>query len=284
MDKALIQIQQNLESIRKVSNDQEMIEFWSARNLMPILGYTTWRKFVEAIERAKIACKSSNQDVLDHFVGADKMVLTGSGAKRQIEDIFLTRYACYLIAQNGDPRKPQIALAQTYFATQTRKQELLELRDKETKRLEARAKLRDTEDRIESTVYQRGIKLQIEFATFKNKHIEALYGGIDASQLKRMRNIPTGRPLADFDSHVELKAKDFALAMTDHNIKDKNIQGKEAMNYEVVKNSKATRQTLLSRGIKPEHIRPEEDLKLIEKRRKREQKELEKDSGHDLLE
>jgi DNA-damage-inducible protein D len=207
------------------------------------------------------------------------MVLTGSGARREIEDFFLTRYACYLIAQNGDPRKPQIALAQTYFASQTRKQELLEHREYETKRLEARAKLKDTESEIESTVYERGIKLPVEFATFKNKHIEALYGGISASQLKRNRKIPSGRSLADFDTHVELKAKDFALAMTGHNIKDKNIYGKEAMNNEVVKNSKATRQTLLSRGIRPEYLKPEEDLKSIESRRKKEEKQLENSVG-----
>lgn len=229
---------------------------------------------MEAVNRAREACKMSRQNISDHFIGADKMVLTGSGAKRQIEDIFLTRYACYLIAQNGDPRKPQIALAQTYFATQTRKQELLEQREKEDKRLEARAKLKDTEAKIESTVYERGIKRQVEFATFKNKHIEALYGGINAKDLKKMRKIPETRALSDFDTHVELKAKDFALAMTDHNIKDKNILGKTAMNNEVIKNSKATRQTLLSRGIQPEKLSPEEDLKMVEGRRKKEQKEI----------
>jgi DNA-damage-inducible protein D len=284
MDKALIQIQQSLESIKKTSNDQEKMEFWSARDLMTKLGYARWQKFLELIERAKEACKMSNQEVSDHFTRAGKMVLTGSGAQREIEDIFLTRYACYLIAQNGDPHKPQIALAQTYFASQTRKQELLEHREYETRRLGARAKLKDTESNIESTVYERGIKLPVEFATFKNKHIEALYGGISASQLKRTRNIPSGRSLADFDTHVELKAKDFALAMTDHNIKDKNIQGKEAMNNEVVKNSKATRQTLLSRGIKLEYLKPEEDLKSIESRRKKEEKQLEDGRKDNLLE
>ncbi|MCK9352203.1 MAG: DNA damage-inducible protein D [Candidatus Paceibacterota bacterium] len=274
MDKILAQIQQNLESIKRVTQDENPMEFWSARDLMPMMGYSTWRMFAEVIKKAKDACKTSEYSVSDHFVDADKMVLTGSGANRAIEDFYLTRYACYLIAQNGDPRKPQIALAQTYFATQTRKQELLEKREYEDKRLEARAKLKDTEKKIEGTVYKRGIRLPVEFATFKNKHIEALYGGITASELKRIRKIPSGRSLADFDSHVELKAKDFALAMTDHNIKEKNIRGKEAMNAEVVKNSKETRQALLHRGIKPEAIKPEEDLKQIETRRKKEAKEV----------
>lgn len=270
MDKALTQIQNNLESIRRVTQDENPMEFWSARDLMPMLGYTTWAKFTEAIERAKEALKKSEQTVENHFLPAPAI----SSGGRPKEDYFLTRQACYLVAQNGDPRKPQIALAQTYFATQTRKQELLEKREKEDKRLEARAKLKDTERQIESTVYERGIRLPVEFATFKNKHIEALYGGIPASQLKKIRKIPTGRSLADFDNHVELKAKDFALAMTDHNIKENNIRGKEAMNNEVVKNSKATRQTLLSRGIRPEHLKPEEDLKLVEGRRKKEEKQL----------
>ncbi len=272
MDPILTQIQHNLEAIKKTSNDSDQTEFWHARDLMPLLGYSKWQKFSEAINRAKDACKTSSQAVEGHFLPAP----VKSSGGRPMEDYFLTRYACYLIAQNGDPRKPQIALAQTYFATQTRKQELLELRDQETKRLEARAKLKDTERKIESTVYERGIRFPVEFATFKNKHIEALYGGISSSELKKIRKIPSGRSLADFDSQVELKAKDFALAMTDHNIKDKDIRGKEAMNTEVVKNSRATRQTLLSRGIRPESIKPEEDLKKIEGRRKKEHKELSK--------
>lgn len=279
MDKALTQIQLNLESIKKTTQDENPMEFWSARDLMPMLGYATWQKFTEAIERAKESCKTSGAIIENHFLPAP----VKSSGGRPKEDYFLTRYACYLVALNGDPRKPQIALAQTYFATQTRKQELLEQREYENKRLEARAKLKDTERTIEATVYERGIKLPVEFATFKNKHIEALYGGINAGQLKKIRNIPAGRSLADFDSHVELKAKDFALAMTDYNIKDKNIRGKEAMSNEVVKNSKATRQTLLSRGIKPELIKPEEDLKQIESRRKKEQKELQKESHKNLI-
>jgi DNA-damage-inducible protein D len=271
MDKALDHIQRNLESIKRVTQDENPMEFWSARDLMPMLGYSRWQAFIEVIDKAKNASRISDQLPENHFLQAP----VKSSGGRPKEDLFLTRYACYLIAQNGDPRKPQVALSQTYFATQTRKQELLEQREYENKRLEARAKLKNTEKKIQSTVYERGICLPAEFATCKNKHIEALYGGITASQLKKIRKIPDGRPLADFDSHVELKAKDFALAMTDHNIKDKNIRGKEAMNNEVVKNSKATRQTLLSRGIRPEKIKPEEDLKQVEKRREKELKELE---------
>lgn len=270
MDTALIQIQKNLDSIKQISNDGT--DFWSARDLMVILGYTTWAKFQEAIKRSKESIKTSGENLGNHFAGAGKMVLTGSGAKREIEDILLTRFACYIIAQNGDPRKPEIALAQTYFASQTRRQELLEQRENENKRLASRAKLKDTEKKIESTVYERGIRLPIEFGMFKNKHIEALYGGLSVSNLKTKKGIPKNRALADFDTDVELKAKDFALAMTDHNIKEKNLKGSYQMTEEVIKNSRATRQTLLSRGIKPENLKAEEDLKLVESRRKKEMK------------
>jgi DNA-damage-inducible protein D len=268
MDIALLHIQKDLDSIKQVSENG--IDFWSARDLMEVLGYTTWAKFQEAIKRAKESCKTGGESIDNHFAGAGKMVLTGSGAQREIEDILLTRYACYLVAQNGDPRKPQIALSQTYFATQTRKQELLEQRENENKRLEARAKLKETEKKIESTVYERGIRLPVEFGVFKNKHIESLYGGMSVSELKKKKGIPQTRALADFDTDVELKAKDFALAMTDHNIKQKNLRGSYQMTEEVIKNSKATRQTLLSRGITPELLKAEEDLKQIESRRKKE--------------
>lgn len=267
MDEALMKTQEVLDEIKKTEQE---LEYWSARDLMHVLGYKTWSNFEVAIRRAKDACAKSGYPVTDHFVGAGKKVSTGSGAVREINDILLTRFACYLVAQNGDPRKPQIAHAQTYFATQTRKQELLEQRDNELNRLDSRSKLKETEKIISSTIYERGIKTPVQFGTFKDFHIKALYGGISTSTLKRMRKIPSARALADFDTDVELKAKDFALAMTDHNIKQKNIKGSTQMNLEVIRNSKATRQTLLSRDIRPETLKPQEDLRIVERRRKKE--------------
>lgn len=272
MDKTLAQVQKNLDSIRRLTDDG--FEYWSARELMSVLGYKEWRKFLDVIEKAKESNTISGQNNQDHFVGADKMVDLGSGAKRKVEDFLLTRLACYLIALNGDVRKPEIALSQLYFATQTRKQELLEVRENENKRLESRVKLKNTEKKIQGTVYERGIKLPVEFATFKNKHTQALYGGLSVNELKNKKGIPQSRSLADFDTDVELKAKDFALAMTDHNIKQKNLKGKYEMTEEVVKNSKATRQTLLSRNIIPENLKAEEDLKKIESKRKKEIKSI----------
>lgn len=259
----------SFEEIKKV---EDKLEFWSARDLMVALGYKKWSKFEGVIGKAKIACESSGHEASDHFAQAGKMVQLGSGSERELDDYLLTRYACYLIAQNGDSRKREIALAQTYFALQTRKQELDEQRRNEDKRLEARAKHKETETKIGRTVYERGIKQSVEFASFKNKHIKALYGGLDARKIKEQRGIPANRALADFDTHVELKAKEFALAMTDHNIKKKNIYGRDHLEGEVVANSKATRKTLLERGIRPEDLEAEEDLKKIEGRRKKEKK------------
>lgn len=267
-----IKLQSSLELIKKTAED---MEYWSARELMPKLGYANWDTFKTAISRAQESCQQTGQTVSDHFRGAPKMVDIGSGTQRAIEDFLLTRYACYLVAQNGDPRKPQIAAAQRYFAIQTRNQEMWEQRAAENKRLEERGKLRDTEQKIERTVYARGITQSIEFATFKNKHIEALYGGVNIPDLKRRRGISNDRALADFDTDVELKAKNFALGMTDHNIQTQNLMGRDRLEKEVVANSTATRDALLARGITPEKLAPEEDIKKIEKRRAKEQHAIE---------
>ncbi len=260
MDEIVLKINKGLEEIKKTKNN---IEYWSARELMNVLGYEKWQKFDEVVKKAKSACISSNNDVMSHFIASDKMISTGKSAKRKINDYLLTRYACYLIAQNGDSRKPQIAKAQTYFAIQTRKQEITQEREKIVKRIEARERLKETERKIEGTVYKRGIKKSVEFAEFKDKHIRGLYGGKGIATLKKERKIPKSRPLADFDSFLELKAKDFALAMTDHNIEEKNLVGKEKLKNEVYENSVATRRTMLKRGILPEKLKPEEDIEKI---------------------
>lgn len=274
MQNDLVELQETLEQIKKTV---ENLEYWSARELMSRLGYSTWESFKTAVSRAQESCQQTGQFVEDHFRDVTKMVVLGSGSQRAIEDLLLTRYACYLVAQNGDPRKPQIAAAQNYFAIQTRRQEVWEQKALENKRLEERNKLRDTEMKIERTVYQRGITRSIEFATFKNKHIEALYGGINTPSLKRKRGIPKDRALADFDTDVELKAKNFALGMTDHNIRTQNLMGRNRLETEVVANSTATRSALLARGIIPEKLKAEEDIKKIEKRRVKERRTL--DSG-----
>lgn len=259
-------IQKSFEDIKMT--DWEL-EFWSARQLMPVLWYSKWQKFSWVIEKAIISCKNSGYKVEEHFL-PEPVKSTGG---RPWEEFLLTRYACYLIAQNGDSRKTEIAFAQTYFASQTRKQEIYELRVEENKRLEARAKLKESEEKIEETVYHRWIYLPIEFATFKNKKIETLYN-MSVKALKARRWIPEHRALADFDSEVELKAKDFVYAMTDHNIKEKDIKGKEHLEKELIANAHATRQAMLKRWITPEELPAQEDLKIVEKRRIEEQKKL----------
>lgn len=265
MNQLINKTKKDLESVRKEKNN---FEYWSARELMEILGYKKWQKFVEVIEKAKIACVKSGQNITGHFTASGKMITIGKTAQREIEDYLLTRYACYLIAQNGDSRKSEIAFAQTYFAIQTRKQELDEEKQKILKRIEAREKLKDTERKIVSTIYKRGIKESRDFASFKNQHIRGLYGGIGIKQLKKKRNIPMQRSLADFDSFLELKAKDFALAMTDHNIKEKDLIGKSKLEKEVYDNSTTTRGALLNRGIRPESLKPEADIKKIQSKSK----------------
>jgi DNA-damage-inducible protein D len=223
MNAIVLKINKSLEEIKKTKND---FDYWSARDLMIVLGYSDWRNFEIIIKKAKIACTKSDQNVMGHFVDADKKISTGKTAKMEIKDYLLTRYACYLVAQNGDSRKKEIAKAQTYFAVQTRRQEVKEENEKIVKRIEARERLKETERKIEGTVYKRGVRTSSDFASFKDKHIRGLYGGIGIASLKRKRKIPKDRALADFDSFLELKAKDFALAMTDHNIKEKDLTGK----------------------------------------------------------
>ncbi len=267
------EIQKSFECIK--ITDKNWFEFWSARELMIHLWYKDWRKFEWVIEKAKESCKNSWLKLQDHFVGGDKMINLWKWWQRVIEDYLLTRYACYLVAQNWDSRKQEISLAQTYFATQTRKQEINEQTLEENKRLEAREKLKISESKIEKTVYQRWITKPVEFASFKNRKIETLYN-MSTKALKAKRWIPENRALADFDSEVELKAKDFIYAMTDHNIKNKNLSWKQKLESELASNAKETRKAMISRWIVPEKLKWEEDLKKVEKRRKIDSKKSKK--------
>jgi DNA-damage-inducible protein D len=260
------------DSVKNVDN--EGVEFWSARDLMPMLGYERWENFLSVIERAKQSVTSSAGVIHNHFRSTTKMVSLGSGGQRNIADVHMTRHGAYLVAMNGSTQIPSIAAAQRYFLEQARRQEIRDdqvpevpPREVEDKRLRARNKLRDTEAKVERSVYGRGIHTPQEFARFKNNHITALYGGLNTNQLKKLRGIPQTRALADFDHEVELSAKEFALSMTNYNIGEKDLQGGIPLNNEVVANSKVTRKALLNRGISPEKLSAAEDLKKIQRRR-----------------
>lgn len=248
------------------------VECWSARELCPVLGYTQWRNFIPAIEKAKSACESAGESVADHFADVRKMVLLGSGAEREVEDYMLTRYACYLIAQNGDPRKPQIAFAQNYFAVQTRRAELVQKRLADYERVQARAKLAETEKRLSGVLYERGVDSR-GFAIIRSKGDRALFH-LDTALLKRKLGAPDARPLADFLPTIGIKAKDFAAEMTSVNAEQKNLHGQTAIEKEHVDNNVAVRNMLLSRGIVPEQLPAGEDVKKVERRLKSEEKTL----------
>ncbi len=240
------------------------VEYWLARDLQILLGYTEWRNFVGVIDKAKIACEGSGHDVLDHFVEVNKLIQLPKNAERVVDDLMLTRYAAYLVAQNGDPRKPEIAFAQTYFAIQTRRAELIEQRLLEAERLSARRKLTKTEKELSSVIYEQTGGNQ-NFALIRSKGDHALFSK-STQAMKAQWNVPDSRPLADFAPTIILKAKDFATEITIHNARTHQMQSEPQISREHVTNNRAVRDTLLSRGIRPESLPPAEDVKKVERR------------------
>ena len=260
------------------SDEDAKIEFWYARELMPLLGYERWENFDKAIMRAMDSCQTSNIKVSDHFREVTKMVPLGSSAHRAVKDYMLTRYACYLIAQNGDPKKEEIAFAQSYFAVQTRRQELIEERIALIERTEARVKLREAEKRLSQNIYERGVD-DAGFGRIRSQGDQALFGGYTTSEMKVRLGVKDRRPLADFLPTLTIAAKNLATEMTNYNVEEKNLQGEGAITGEHVQNNLSVREMLGQRGIKTEELPPSEDIKKLERRVKSQEKKLATQAG-----
>lgn len=257
---------------------EEGVEFWFARDLMEPLGYARWENFKTAIGRAIESCKTTGYDESDHFRGVTKMVEIGSGAGRPVEDFMLTRYACYLVAQNGDPRKQAIAFAQSYFAIQTRKQELIEDRMRLQARLDARERLRESEKTLSQNLYERGVDDK-GFGRIRSRGDAALFGGHTTQMMKDRYGITQTRPLADFLPTLTIAAKNLATEMTNHNVTQERLHGETSITREHEQNNRSVRDMLGQRGIQPERLPAEEDIKKLERRVKTEEKKLVKQAG-----
>ena len=254
----------------------EHIEVWYARELQNVLGYARWENFVVAINRAMESCKTQNINVDDHFREVTKMVGLGSGAQRAVQDFMLTRYACYIIAQNGDPKKEEVAFAQSYFAIQTRNAELIEERLQLLSRLETRERLRSSEKQLSQNIYQRGVDDR-GFGRIRSKGDTALFGGVNTEQMKKRLGVKSGA-LADHLPTLTIAAKNLATEMTNYNVEQKDLYGEMPITHEHIQNNQSVRGMLLQRGIRPEELPPAEDIKKVERRVAREEKQLEKNT------
>lgn len=258
------------------ASELEGIECWSARELQYLLGYSKWENFEKVIQKAKDACKNAGEEVEYHFPDVRKMVKIGSGAEKEIIDILLTRYACYLIAQNGDSRKQQIAFAQNYFAVQTRRAELVEQRLLEYERVKAREKLSHTEKQLSGILYERGVD-NLGFAIIRSKGDQALFR-LNTQMLKRKMGVPESRPVADFLPTISIKAKDLAAEMTGLNVQNKDLKGQSKIEREHIDNNMAVRDMLTKRGIVPENLPPAEDVKKVQRKLDGDEKKVLKDT------
>ena len=271
------EIMELFRQFESIANDYEGVECWSARELSKLLGYTQWRNFENIVEKAKAACRNAGQNVSYHFADVSKMIDLPKSAQREVDDFVLTRYACYLIAQNGDARKPQVAFAQSYFAVQTRRAELIQKRILEYERVQARNKLAETEKRMSGILYERGVDSR-GFSIIRSKGDKALFK-LDTALLKRKLGAPANRPLADFLPTVSIKAKDLAAEMTSVNVQQKELYGQKDICDEHVDNNTAVRKMLLRRGIVPESLPAGEDVRKVEKRLKSDEKKIKVDKN-----
>ncbi|WP_428886458.1 DNA damage-inducible protein D [Bifidobacterium dentium] len=255
------------------NKDDNDVEFWHARELMKYMGYTKWENFTKVIQRAKSACENSGQPIDAHFRDTKRDVELGSGAIRSIDDVKLTRYACYLTAQNGDPRKEEVALLQSYFAVQTRTAELLEQRMGEILRIAGRHALTAEEKQLSSLAYQRGVN-ERDFGMIRSRGDQALFG-MSTTDMKLKLEAPKNQPLADRLHPIAVTAKQLATQMTNYGIQERDLHGTPAITREHVDNNKAVRKSLINRGIAPEDLPAMEDIKRVERRAKRDEKRIE---------